>query len=157
MTQAGEYGWTHPHALAGLLAGVLLLTAFVLIERRVAAPLVPLGTLGRRNVAFGNLLGLLAFVTETSLVYLLTLYLQKTLGFSPRGRRLLRRARRGHRRRRSARPQAARQNVHVDRAGRRRPRPGGLHRGPALPRYDDGVSSPSCFPPPSSAASATCW
>ncbi|MEU9520638.1 MFS transporter [Streptomyces sp. NPDC048224] len=83
MTQAGEYGWTHPHALAGLLAGVLLLTAFVLIERRVTAPLVPLGTLGRRNVAFGNLLGLLAFVTETSLVYLLTLYLQKTLGFSP--------------------------------------------------------------------------
>jgi predicted MFS family arabinose efflux permease len=33
-------------------------------------------------VAWGNILGLLAFVTETSLVYLLTLYLQKTLGFS---------------------------------------------------------------------------
>ncbi|OWA12501.1 MFS transporter [Streptomyces sp. CS113] len=83
MTQAGEYGWSHPHALAGLGAGVLLLAAFVLIERTVTAPLVPLGTLRRRNVAWGNLLGLLAFVTETSLVYLLTLYLQKTLGFSP--------------------------------------------------------------------------
>ncbi|CAL9423207.1 MFS transporter [Streptomyces sp. enrichment culture] len=83
MTQAGEYGWTHPHALTGLAAGVLLLTGFVLIERRVPAPLVPLGTLRRPTVAWGNLLGLLAFVTETSLVYLLTLYLQKTLGFSP--------------------------------------------------------------------------
>lgn len=32
---------------------------------------------------FGNLAGLLAFVTETSLVFLMTLYLQKVLGFSP--------------------------------------------------------------------------
>ncbi|MGQ4439200.1 MFS transporter, partial [Streptomyces violaceoruber] len=61
MTQAGAYGWTHPHALAGLAGGALLLAAFVLIERTVAAPLVPLGTLRRRNVAWGNVLGLLAF------------------------------------------------------------------------------------------------
>ncbi|MFI7005582.1 MFS transporter [Streptomyces sp. NPDC050145] len=83
LTQAGERGWTHPHALLGLGAGALLLAAFFLVERRASAPLVPLRTLGRRTVAWGNVLGLLAFVTETSLVYLLTLYLQKTLGFSP--------------------------------------------------------------------------
>ncbi|MFD8569601.1 MFS transporter [Streptomyces sp. NPDC059639] len=83
LTQAGEYGWTHPRALVGLGAGVVFLAAFFLVERKVAEPLVPLRTLGRRTVAWGNVLGLLAFVTETSLVYLLTLYLQKTLGFSP--------------------------------------------------------------------------
>ncbi|MEU9358428.1 MFS transporter [Streptomyces sp. NPDC048301] len=83
LTQAGEYGWSHPHALLGLAAGVVFLAAFFLVERKVAEPLVPLRTLGRRAVAWGNVLGLLAFVTETSLVYLLTLYLQKTLGFSP--------------------------------------------------------------------------
>lgn len=83
LTQAGEYGWTDTHALTGLAAGVILIAAFFLVERKVAQPLVPLGTLGRRNVAWGNVLGLLAFVTETSLVYLLTLYLQRTLGFSP--------------------------------------------------------------------------
>ncbi|MER5951375.1 MFS transporter [Streptomyces sp. NPDC001904] len=83
LTQAGEFGWTHPRALAGLGAGVVFLAAFFLVERKVAAPLVPLRTLGRPTVAWGNALGLLAFVTETSLVYLLTLYLQKTLGFSP--------------------------------------------------------------------------
>ncbi len=83
LTQAGEYGWTNPHALTGLLAGALLLAVFFLIERKVTEPLVPLNVLGRRNVAWGNVLGLLAFVTETSLVYLLTLYLQKTLDFSP--------------------------------------------------------------------------
>ncbi|NBE83548.1 MFS transporter [Micromonospora rubida] len=82
LTQAGEHGWTNPHALTGLIAGVLLLVAFYLIERKVTQPLVPLRVLRRRNVAWGNMLGLLAFVTETSLVYLLTLYMQKTLGFS---------------------------------------------------------------------------
>ncbi|MFE7412556.1 MFS transporter [Streptomyces laurentii] len=83
LTQAGEHGWTDSHALAGLLGGAVLFAAFLLIERKVAEPLVPLKTLARRTVAWGNVLGLLAFVTETSLVYLLTLYLQKTLGFSP--------------------------------------------------------------------------
>ncbi|MGW3350416.1 MFS transporter [Nonomuraea rubra] len=82
LTQAGEHGWTHPLALTGLLAGAALLIVFHRVERRAAQPLVPLHVLRRPTVAWGNLLGLLAFVTETSLVYLLTLYLQKTLGFS---------------------------------------------------------------------------
>ncbi|MGW0766275.1 MFS transporter [Streptomyces sp. NPDC002676] len=82
LTQAGEHGWTDGSALTGLVAGAALLGVFYAVERRVTQPLVPLHVLGRRNVAWGNVLGLLAFVTETSLVYLLTLYMQKTLGFS---------------------------------------------------------------------------
>ncbi|MFF8591562.1 MFS transporter [Streptomyces sp. NPDC015220] len=80
--RAGEHGWTDGSALAGLLGGAVLLAVFCLVERRVPQPLVPLHVLRRRTVAWGNVLGLLAFVTETSLVYLLTLYLQRTLGFS---------------------------------------------------------------------------
>ncbi|WP_101790321.1 MFS transporter [Nonomuraea indica] len=82
LTQAGEHGWTHPLAMAGLLGGAVLLALFHLVERRAVQPLVPLDVLRKRTVAWGNVLGLLAFVTETSLVYLLTLYMQKTLGFS---------------------------------------------------------------------------
>jgi MFS family permease len=69
--------------LIALLAGVVLLGGFALIERRVAAPLVPVAILARRTVGWGNLVGLLAFLTETSLVFLLTWYLQKVLGYSP--------------------------------------------------------------------------
>ncbi|WP_328471408.1 MFS transporter [Streptomyces sp. NBC_00448] len=83
LTQAGAHGWTTTTALSGLAVGLILLAAFFVIERNVTQPLVPPATLARRNVAWGNTLGLLAFVTETSLVYLLTLYLQDTLGFSP--------------------------------------------------------------------------
>jgi predicted MFS family arabinose efflux permease len=45
--------------------------------------MVPISVLGRRTVAWGNLSGLIAFLTETSLVFLMTLYLQKVLGYSP--------------------------------------------------------------------------
>ncbi|MFF4174003.1 MFS transporter [Streptomyces sp. NPDC001744] len=83
LTRAGEHGWTDLAALTALTAGAALLAAFVLVERRVASPLVPVRVLGRRTVVWGNLAGLVAFVTETSLVFLMTLYLQDVLGFSP--------------------------------------------------------------------------
>lgn len=83
LTQAGEHGWGSSSALVSLGAGVLLLVVFLAVERKVAAPLVPLSVLGKRSVAWGNVAGLIAFLTETSLVFLLTLYLQEVLGFSP--------------------------------------------------------------------------
>ncbi|MFF2701540.1 MFS transporter [Streptomyces cyaneofuscatus] len=83
LTQAGEHGWGSPTAMLSLAAGVLLLLVFYAVERGAEAPLVPLGVLGRRTVAWGNIAGLIAFLTETSLVFLMTLYLQKVLGFSP--------------------------------------------------------------------------
>ncbi|MFD3655393.1 MFS transporter [Streptomyces sp. NPDC058620] len=82
LTQAGESGWTTPATLAALLAGAALLVGFWFIEKRAAAPLVPVHILKRRSVIWGNTTGLIAFVTETSLVFLLTLYLQEVLGYS---------------------------------------------------------------------------
>ncbi|MDR8411441.1 MFS transporter [Nonomuraea sp. 3-1Str] len=83
LTQAGEKGWGSAGALLSLAAGVVLLLVFYAVERKVSAPLVPLGVLGKRSVAWGNVAGLIAFLTETSLVFPLTLYLQNVLGFSP--------------------------------------------------------------------------
>ncbi|WP_372505059.1 MFS transporter [Streptomyces parvus] len=82
LTRAGETGWTRPATLATLAAGAVLLVAFVRIEQRAAAPLVPIPVLKRRSVVWGNTAGLIAFATETSLVFLLTLYLQEVLGHS---------------------------------------------------------------------------
>ncbi|WP_086822156.1 MFS transporter [Streptomyces sp. NRRL B-24572] len=83
LTRTGEHGLSDPTALTALAAGAALLVAFVLVERRAASPLVPIRVLKRRTVVWGNLAGLVAFVTETSLVFLMTLYLQDVLGFSP--------------------------------------------------------------------------
>lgn len=83
LTQAGEHGWGSAGALLPLAAGAALLALCYAVERRAAEPLVPLRVLRRRTVAWGNAAGLLAFLTETSLVFPLTLYLQDVLGFSP--------------------------------------------------------------------------
>ncbi|MEV4351600.1 MFS transporter [Actinoplanes sp. NPDC049596] len=66
-----------------VLTGVLLLGTFWLIERKVAEPLVPVRVLRSREVGWGNLAGLVAFATETSLVFVLTIHLQDVLGYSP--------------------------------------------------------------------------
>ncbi|MGI5205731.1 MFS transporter [Spirillospora sp. CA-108201] len=83
ITSAGSAGRGSPAALGALVAAAVLLTAFILVERRSPAPLAPLHVLTRRTVTWGNVGGFVAFATETSLVFLMTLYLQKVLGFSP--------------------------------------------------------------------------
>ena len=65
-----------------LLAGVALLAAFWLIELRAKAPLVALSILSRPTVKWGNLAGLVVFVMEPALVFLMTLYLQEVLHLS---------------------------------------------------------------------------
>ncbi|MFJ4674376.1 MFS transporter [Kitasatospora sp. NPDC088783] len=82
LTRAGLAGWGDPLALGALGLGAALLLVFHAVERRAPAPLVPVAVLRRRSVVWGNLAGLIAFLTETSLVFLLTLYLQEVLDFS---------------------------------------------------------------------------
>ncbi|WP_327069979.1 MFS transporter [Kitasatospora sp. NBC_01250] len=82
LTQAGQHGWGNPTALVTLVLGIVLLVAFYAVEKRAAAPLVPVSILKRPTVIWGNIAGLIAFLTETSLVFLMTLYLQDVLNFS---------------------------------------------------------------------------
>lgn len=85
LTHAAENSWTDPLTLGSLAASAVFLVAFAAAERRAEFPLVPLTILKRSTVACGNIAGVLAFATETSLVFLLTLYLQQVLGYTPLG------------------------------------------------------------------------
>lgn len=69
-------GWTNPWVLAGLIGGVLILAAFVVIEARVPEPMFPLALF--RDVAFtgGNLANLLASVARGGLQFMLIIWLQ---------------------------------------------------------------------------------
>ncbi|MBO1902462.1 MFS transporter [Leucobacter weissii] len=79
---AGHNGWTHPGTWGPILAALILFAVFLKIESRVKEPLVAPSLLKRSNIGWGNTAGLLAFGTFTSLVFLLTLYLQEVLGYT---------------------------------------------------------------------------
>jgi MFS family permease len=69
--------------LVSAVVGVMLLAAFWMIEVRSAAPLAPVHILKRPTVKWGNYAGLVIFAMETGMIFLMTLYLQNVLGFSP--------------------------------------------------------------------------
>ncbi|WP_328546889.1 MFS transporter [Streptomyces platensis] len=83
LSTAAEQGFGRPDVLVTLLAGVGLLAAFVVVESRAAQPLVSLPMLRRRTVAWGNLAGLTTFAMMSTVIFLLTLYLQEVLRLSP--------------------------------------------------------------------------
>ncbi|MFV0129975.1 MFS transporter [Streptomyces sp. HMX112] len=82
LSTAAERGFGGTDVLVTLVAGAALLSAFVVIESRHPAPLVSLPMLRRRTVAFGNLGGLVTFSMMSTVVFVLTLYLQEVLGLS---------------------------------------------------------------------------
>ncbi|WP_405853538.1 MFS transporter [Streptomyces sp. NBC_00090] len=82
LSTAAEHGFGGTDVRITLVAGLLLLAVFVRVESRHAAPLVSLPMLRRRTIAFGNLGGLITFSMMSTVVFVLTLYLQETLGLS---------------------------------------------------------------------------
>lgn len=82
LSTAAQNGFGHADVLIALVLGVALLVTFAVVESRAAEPLVSLPMLRRRTVAFGNLGGLLTFALMSTVVFVLTLYLQDVLGLS---------------------------------------------------------------------------
>ena len=79
---AASHGWASA-ATIGLLAGAAaLLAAFVVIETRSAAPLLPLTFFRNRTVTAANLAGLLLGGLLFPMFVFLSLYMQQVLGYS---------------------------------------------------------------------------
>jgi EmrB/QacA subfamily drug resistance transporter len=77
------HGWGEPLTILSLLAGVALLVAFVLVERRVAHPLLPLRVVLDRDRGGSYLAIGISGAGMFGVFLFLTYYLQQTLGFSP--------------------------------------------------------------------------
>jgi MFS family permease len=69
-------GWTSPRVIALLASGVVLLIAFVRIERRVKDPMFKLSLLRIRAFTFGTLSSFLAAVARGGLLFMLIIWLQ---------------------------------------------------------------------------------
>ncbi len=82
LSTAAQHGFGGVDVLVTLIGGIVLLVAFVAVESRAAEPLVSLPMLRRRTVAWGNLGGLTTFSMMSTVIFLLTLYLQEVLDLS---------------------------------------------------------------------------
>jgi predicted MFS family arabinose efflux permease len=77
-----HHGWTSARTLGLLAGGVALLVAFVIVESRSKAPLVPLGLLRDRAVATGNLGQLINGAGFVGSFFALSLFLQTVMHMS---------------------------------------------------------------------------
>jgi predicted MFS family arabinose efflux permease len=81
-SHADTSGWRDPITLGFLIGAVVLLAAFLVIESRVAEPLLPLRVIADRNRG-GSYLAIFVAVAGLYGVFLfLTFYVQTTLGYS---------------------------------------------------------------------------
>lgn len=81
--RVADIGWTAPEALAAFGAGVVLLVSFVLIERRVSHPIVPLRLFKSASRSASYLTMLLVVGTMFGMFFFLTQFLQGVLELSP--------------------------------------------------------------------------
>ncbi len=83
MSEAATSGWGSSLTIALIVVGVALLTGFVLVERRVAHPLLPLRVVLNRFRGGSYLAIGLTAIGLFGIFLFLTYYLQLTLHFSP--------------------------------------------------------------------------
>ncbi|RJQ77711.1 MFS transporter [Pseudonocardiaceae bacterium YIM PH 21723] len=85
VVNAPALGWTAPQTLIGFALVIVLFAAFIVVEKRVSNPLVPLGIFRRGALVTACLSFVALLGSYFSFQFLVTLYLQGALGWSPLG------------------------------------------------------------------------
>ena len=80
---AADLGWTAPPVVGSLAAAAALVAIFVIVERRVTDPLVPLELFRSRTLSVGVALAVLGGGARASTFVLVALYLQQALAMAP--------------------------------------------------------------------------
>jgi len=83
LLDASTAGWGSTKTIALLAGAVALIAAFIVIELRSKAPLVPLRIFRLRTLTGANVVGLLLGASLFSMFFFVTLYMQQVLHYSP--------------------------------------------------------------------------
>jgi EmrB/QacA subfamily drug resistance transporter len=83
LLDANSAGWGSTKIVGLLALAVALIGAFVVIERRSKAPLVPFRIFALRTLTGANVVGLLLGASLFSMFFYISLYMQQVLGYSP--------------------------------------------------------------------------
>ncbi len=82
ISTAPQVGWGTARTVTLLAVSVALLVAFVVIETRVEAPLMPLRIFQNKTLAGANAVGVLLGGSFFAFIFIGTLYMQQVLGYS---------------------------------------------------------------------------
>ena len=82
LTRAAQVGWGSAETILLLATAASLAAAFVIVERRAAAPLLPFRVFRGNTLASASLVTGVIYTVAFSQFFLLTLYLQDVLGYS---------------------------------------------------------------------------
>ncbi|MBV8395612.1 MAG: MFS transporter [Actinobacteria bacterium] len=82
IVKASDWGWGSSKTIGLLIASVVGLGLFVLIETRSKAPLMPLRIWLNRAVAGANIVGFMIGASIFAMFFILSLYMQQVLGYS---------------------------------------------------------------------------
>jgi EmrB/QacA subfamily drug resistance transporter len=82
ISKAPDVGWASGRTIGILIAAAVLLVAFIAIEQRQEAPMVPFRIFRLRTVTGANVAGFLLGAVVFSNFFLLTLYVQQVLHYS---------------------------------------------------------------------------
>ena len=74
---------TSSYSLFLIIAGIIGLSVFYLVEKRVAFPLINLGLFNSKSFTFGNITAFINYGAFVAVGFILTLYLQYLKGYSP--------------------------------------------------------------------------
>ena len=83
IVNGNEAGWRSARTLGLLGVSAGLMAAFLVIESKVRAPLMPLRMFGLRNVATANVIGVLWAAAMFAWFFISALYMQLVLGYGP--------------------------------------------------------------------------
>ncbi|MBS1886356.1 MAG: DHA2 family efflux MFS transporter permease subunit [Actinobacteria bacterium] len=83
LLDAESAGWGSFQTIGTIVASLILLAAFVAIELRSRAPLVPFSIFRVRTITGANVVGILIGAALFSMFYFISLYMQQILGYSP--------------------------------------------------------------------------
>jgi EmrB/QacA subfamily drug resistance transporter len=80
--ESATLGWVHPRILGSLLTGFVCLVLFLVVEKRVAAPMVPLSLFKSRSFSGANFLTLFLYAALGIFFFLFPLNFIQIQGFS---------------------------------------------------------------------------
>jgi EmrB/QacA subfamily drug resistance transporter len=83
LTRTNQVGWSSIETILEFIGSALLIVAFLFWESKSEHALVPLSIFKRRTLTGANIIGLMLGTCVFGMFFLLSLYMQQVLGFTP--------------------------------------------------------------------------